>query len=439
VAEHALGTSLPADRSRPTRASDGGALRRVSLRFVDAGLEQAYQRKGGAESLNGFRITTGAASTLWLLAAIAVPTGTTMSLDRAVPVAVSMALLNWSALLFSELATTLDRQHFMVAVLTSLNGLVILALGATGGVLPGYGISAIMLLLLFGFVTRTGFVFAFLRSSVIVVGFAVAVVSYRGRGSLDLDVYLFAAAVIVSLLALRRLEQSRRRVFYQDLVINEQAEALKVEKGRADDLLLNMLPPSISTRLLAGERTIADGYPDVTVLFADIVGFTSLAAHLPAEDVVSALDRLFARFDVLVAERGLEKIKTIGDAYMAAGGLNQPLDDHAARVVDLALAMIDAAAEEGRELGDLRLRVGIHSGPVIGGVIGQHKFAFDIWGETVNIASRLESQGVPGRVQVSDKTWRNVERAYEAEARGPVLVRGYGLLETHLIVRRRAT
>jgi adenylate cyclase len=142
---------------------------------------------------------------------------------------------------------------------------------------------------------------------------------------------------------------------------------------------------------------------------------------------------------VLVAERGLEKIKSIGDAYRAAGGVKQPLDDHAARVVDLALAMIDVAAEEGRELGDLRLRVGIHSGPVIGGVIGQHKFAFDIWGETVNIASRLESQGVPGRVQVSDKTWRNVERAYEAEARGPVLVRGYGLLETHLIVRRRAT
>src|SRR5690242_3636146 len=261
----------------------------------------------------------------------------------------------------------------------------------------------------------------------------VAVAVYRGPGSLEVDAFMFGAAVMATLLELRRLELSRRRVFYQDVVINEKAEALKAEKDRADALLRTVLPESISSRLLAGERTIADAYPDVTVLFADIVGFTSLAARIPADEVVRALDRLFARFDELAAERGLEKIKTIGDAYMVAGGLTVPLDDHAARVVDLGLAMIDVAAHE-CGIADLQLRVGVHSGPVVGGVIGHDKVAFDIWGETVNIASRLESHGIPGRLQVSARTWRSVQDAFEAEPRGPIRVRGYGLMEAHLIV-----
>ena len=140
---------------------------------------------------------------------------------------------------------------------------------------------------------------------------------------------------------------------------------------------------------------------------------------MPVDEVVEMLDRLFGRFDELVAELGLEKIKTIGDAYMAAGGLPEPLDDHAARAVDLGLAMIDAAAKEGDALANVRLRVGVHSGPVIGGVIGHRKFAFDIWGETVNIASRLESHGIPGRVHVSAATWRQVETLFDRGAPRP--------------------
>jgi class 3 adenylate cyclase len=162
-----------------------------------------------------------------------------------------------------------------------------------------------------------------------------------------------------------------------------------------------------------------------------------LATRLPADEVVGLLGWLFARFDELVAERGLEKIKTIGDAYMAAGGLPEPLDDHAARVIDLGLAMIGATQEDDR-FADLRLRIGVHSGPVIGGVIGNRKFAFDIWGETVNIASRLESQGVGGRVHVSAATWGSVEDLFDAEPRGPIHLRGYGPMETYTIVGRRS-
>ena len=319
-----------------------------------------------------------------------------------------------------------------------MNGLVILWLASAGGVLPGYGISAVMLLFVFGFVARTAFIFASMRTAVIVVGFVVAAVLYAGRSSLLVDAFIFGAAVIGSLLALRLLEQSRRRVFYQDIVITRQADALRLEKDRADALLLNVLPGSISSRLLAGERTIADEFPSVTVLFADIVGFTPLTGHLPADELVGMLGRLFARFDELVAARGLEKIKTIGDAYMAAGGLPEPIDDHAARVVDLGLAMLDVAAQESDRIADLRLRVGVHSGPVIGGVIGHRKFAFDIWGETVNIASRLESHGIPGRVQVSAETWRIVEDMFDAEPRGPIDLRGYGPVETYIVVGRRA-
>ena len=332
---------------------------------------------------------------------------------------------------------TLDRQHAVLSLLTSMNGLVILWLASTGGVLPGYGISAIMLLFAFGFVSRTAFAFAALRSTVIVVGFIVAAMLYRGKGSLEVDALIFGAAVAGTLVALRLLEQSRRRVFYQDIVITRQADAVALERDRADGLLRNVLPAPIATRLLEGERTIADAYPDVTVLFADIVAFTPLAARLPADQVVGLLGRLFARFDELVAERGLEKIKTIGDAYMAAGGIPEPVPDHAARVVDLGLAMIDAAREEGGRIADLRLRVGVHSGPVIGGVIGNRKFTFDIWGETVNIASRLESQGVPGRVQVSAATWRSVEHMFDAKHIGPIKIRGYGPMDTYTILGRR--
>jgi class 3 adenylate cyclase len=437
VSTPARRTSQPADRAITELDADRGALRRGSLRFLDDRLERQYQRHGGAESLTGFRITTGVAAVMWLLAAIVVPMGTPIPADRAIPVGSVMALLNSAAFLLSARADTLDRQHSIVSLLTSANGLVILWLASTGGVLPGYGISAIMLLFAFGFVARTGFIFAAWRSAVIVVGFVVAALLYPRQSSLLVDVFIFAAAVIGTLLALRLLEQSRRRVFYQDIVITHQADALKLEKDRADELLVNVLPGSISSRLLAGERTIADAYPAVTVLFADIVGFTPLAARLPADEVVGLLGRLFARFDELVAERGLEKIKTIGDAYMVAGGLPEPLDDHAARVVDLGLAMIDVASEESGRIADLRLRVGVHSGPVIGGVIGHRKFAFDIWGETVNIASRLESQGIPGRVHVSAATWRDVQDHFDAEPRGPIHLRGQGPIETYAIIGRR--
>ena len=426
----------PGVPSTPAGDTASGALHRGSLRFLDADVERRYQRAGGAESLNGFRITTGTAAVAWLFATVVIPAGTPIPPERAIVVCWAMVLLNVAAFLVSDWAATLDRQHSIIAALTSANGLVILGLGAAGGVLPGYGVSAILLLFAFGFVSRTAFVFAALRSAVILAGFVVAALFYPGPGSLLVDAFILGAAMIGTLVALRLLEQSRRRVFFQDIVITRQSEALTREKERADALLLNVLPASITARLLDGERTIADEYPAVSVLFADIVGFTSLTAQRPAPEVIGLLGRLFARFDELVAERGLEKIKTIGDAYMVAGGLPEPRKDHAALVVDLGLAMIDVAADERRNGTDIRLRVGVHSGPVVGGVIGDRKFAFDIWGDTVNVASRLESQGLPGRVHVSEATWRSLGDGFVGQSRGSSHLRGYGSMETYTVVRR---
>lgn len=406
----------------------------VTLRFLDPRLERAYQHRAGAESLAGLRIITATSALMWFMSAFLIPMGTGMPVAVATPVSLLMSGVGAVAFVVAARAATLDRQHAIASVLTSANGLVLLWLASVGGALPGYGVSAIILLFAYGFVSRTRFVFAVLRSVVVTAGFLLAAMLYRGPESLLVDGFILVAAVLGTLLALRNLEQSRRRVFFQDLVIAEQSGALEREKEKSDRLLLNVLPASISARLREGEVAIADEYPSVSVLFADIVGFTPLAARLAPSEVIELLSRLFETFDELVAERGLEKIKTMGDAYMAAGGLPLPLEDHALRTVDLGMAMIEAAARQGSGVdAACSLRVGIHSGSVLGGVIGTRKFAFDLWGDTVNIASRLESHGLPNRVHVSHATWLQVRHRMTAEPRGSIELRGHGAMQTYAI------
>jgi len=411
----------------------------LSLRFLDADLERLYQHAAAAESLAGLKVITGASALLWTIAAFLLPIGTDLPAGVATPVALVMAAVSLAVFIAARWTETLDHQHALASILTAGNGLVMLALASVGGVLPGYGVSAIMLLFAYGFVSRTRFIFAALRSTVIAAGFIVAAANWQGP-SLLIDGFIFVAAVVGTLLALRLLERSRRRVFHQDIVIGEQSEALRTEKDKSDRLLLNVLPSAIAERLREGESTIADLYPSVTVLFADVVGFTALAAREAPGRVVELLGELFGCFDQLVAERGLEKIKTIGDCYMAAGGLPQPVDDHAARIVDLGLAMLGQLDRLGRGTGErLQIRIGAHSGPAVGGVIGSRKFAFDLWGDTVNVASRLESHGVPNRIHVSEATWLLVRDRYECESRGAIELRGHGRMETYTIIGRRAS
>ena len=412
--------------------TERGSQHPVSLRFLDEELEARYQRMAGSESLSGFRVITGASVLLWGIAAFLIPVGTDISAGLAAPVCLVMAAVSLVAYLASGWTDTLDRQHAVASVLTAGNGLVIIALASAGGALPGYGASAIMLLFAYGFVSRTRFIYAALRSAIIAIGFIIAAANWQGS-SLILDGFLLGAAVVGTLLALRLIERARRRVFHQDIVIAEQREALETEMEKSDRLLLNVLPAAVSARLKEGERTIADEYPAVSILFADIVGFTPLAARLPAGDVVALLGSLFSRFDDIVAERGLEKIKTIGDCYMAAGGLPSELEDHAGHVVELGLAMLAEAARTDLARTTVELRIGVHSGSAVGGVIGSRKFAYDVWGDTVNVASRLQEQGVPGRIHVSEATWRLVADRFECEPRGVIALRGHGEMSTFTI------
>jgi len=205
-------------------------------------------------------------------------------------------------------------------------------------------------------------------------------------------------------------------------------------------LLRSILPEAVVRRLKAGEERIADRVEAASVLFADIVGFTPLAGGLSPEQVVDLLDDLFTRFDALAAEHGVEKIKTIGDCYMAVAGVPEPQPDHAERIADLALAMLAEVRTVNDERGSaLELRIGLHTGPLVAGVIGRSKFIYDLWGDAVNLASRLESSGVPGRVQVSEALRDALADRFTFEERGEVELKGKGKLRTWFLLGRKGT
>jgi class 3 adenylate cyclase len=414
---------------------DRGALDALSLRFVDDELEGLYQYEGGAEGIGGLRIIIVATIIIWALAAIVVPLGTDVPVETALTVGGLMAVVGAGCLIVSRWADTMNHQHALASLLTSANGLVILLLAAAGGAMEGYAVGAIMLLFLFGFVSQTRFIYALVRTVVIGAGMAIAFFAYPGN--LVVDVFFFLAAAAGSLVGLRMIERSRRRAWHQGLVISEQTASIVAEKAESERLLLNVLPASVSTRLKAGEHPIADNFSSVSVVFADVVGFTAMASVLSAEAVITLLSDLYSFFDELVTERGLEKIKTIGDSYMAVGGLPEPLPRHAELVVDLGLAML-GGTKPGGQFEGLELRVGIHSGPVAGGVIGSRKFAYDVWGDTVNMAARLQQTGVPGRVHVSEHTCELVEGAFRCEPRGVVDLHGLGEVATYLVIEPEA-
>ncbi len=210
--------------------------------------------------------------------------------------------------------------------------------------------------------------------------------------------------------------------------------ALAVERERSERLLLNILPASIAARLKTSDGAIADHSDDVTVLFADIVGFTPLSTRMTPHALVQLLDRIFTEFDALAETHGLEKIKTIGDAYMAAAGLPERRDDHAQAAARMAHGMLEIMARIAAETGEsLSLRIGLHSGPVVAGVIGRKKFIYDLWGDTVNTASRLESHGVPGAVHCSAETAALLQANFRLDARGVIDVKGKGPMHTFLI------
>ncbi len=230
-----------------------------------------------------------------------------------------------------------------------------------------------------------------------------------------------------------QFEEVVARVHTQ-LALKRAREELRAMRDKADKLLLNILPQSVAERLKSGERTVVNAIPEATIFFSDLVGFTPLAASLPPGDLVRFLNEVFSEMDKLAGEHGLEKIKTIGDAYMLAGGVPDPRPDHAQAVADFALDLIERLPKLADVGGiPVRIRIGIHSGPVVAGVIGENKFAYDLWGDTVNTASRLESSGVEGRIHISAETRDLLGDAYRTEPRGLTEIRGKQPMETYLL------
>ncbi|RQS61523.1 response regulator [Burkholderia sp. Bp8963] len=248
------------------------------------------------------------------------------------------------------------------------------------------------------------------------------------------------------------LEQKVREVEASHALIRRQSDELQslyakvvAEQKVSERLLLNMLPFPIAERLkahlddIAGSfpEVIADRFPEVSVLFADIVDFTGFSAGMRPEQLVEMLNEIFTGFDIIADHRGLEKIKTIGDAYMAAAGLPVPAEDHAMRAAHMALDMIDALARfNALRHCKLQLRIGINSGEVVAGVIGKRKFIYDLWGMAVNLASRMESQGVAGRVQVTEATRARLGDPFVFEERGMIAAKGLGEFRTWFVVGR---
>lgn len=245
----------------------------------------------------------------------------------------------------------------------------------------------------------------------------------------------FAAISSIVYLLLRYAVQEKAKA---QANLEETHHLLQIEQDRSEKLLLNILPGPIAERLKNDNQAIADGFADVTVMFVDIVNFTKVAEGMSPQQVFSMLNRIFSSFDELAEEFGMEKIKTIGDAYMVAGGLNNEMDNYARSIAELALAMRDLLHRD-FTVNDMHLevRIGIGTGPVVAGVVGKKKFIYDLWGDTVNLASRITSEGVPGMIQVDETTYRRLVENFEFHEPQTIYLKGKGNTVVHRLLGRR--
>ncbi|MBD2743461.1 PAS domain S-box protein [Coleofasciculus sp. FACHB-1120] len=274
--------------------------------------------------------------------------------------------------------------------------------------------------------------------------FIAAMQKYDSVSRFESQIYRQDGSTIWILETARTVKNSQGRILYyegtvQDITNRKVAEeALRYQQEQSELLLLNILPAPIAERLKLQESIIADSFAEVTVLFADIVGFTQLSADTSPTELVELLNKIFSAFDRLSELHGLEKIKTIGDAYMVVGGLPMPRSDHAQAIADMALDMQGAIALFNlKNAKNFQIRVGISTGPVVAGVIGIKKFIYDLWGDTVNTASRMESHGLAGRIQVTNTTYELLRDEYVFEERGLIHVKGKGEMTTYLLIGRK--
>jgi class 3 adenylate cyclase len=244
----------------------------------------------------------------------------------------------------------------------------------------------------------------------------------------------FIAVATIIYLLLRYSIQEKQKIQARLQVAHA---ALEAEQERSERLLLNILPSPVAERLKVSNQPIADGFADVTVMFADIVDFTRIAAHMAPDAVFAMLNQVFSAFDELAERYGLERIKTIGDAYMVAGGLNESHSRHSMAIADMALAMRDQLRDFKVNGAPLQVRIGIGTGPVVAGVVGKKKFIYDVWGDTVNIASRITGEGAPGMIQCDEHTYERLRDEFEFQPPQVLYLKGKGDTTVHRLVGRK--
>jgi class 3 adenylate cyclase len=367
-------------------------------------------------------VTVAALAVIWV--------GTYLALGLPVSAAIPFAYQIASIVTLVAFARSKDYRFFRFSQLVLITALPFLLQWSLGGYVASSAVSLWALVGVFG-----ALFFYSPRQAVpwFVVFVVLTIVSGLADARLAESAAPIPSAVQITFFVLNILGVSVTAYLLLQYSIRARDAAL----AESDGLLLNVLPTSIAQRLKRDPGIIAERFDEVSVLFADVADFTSFAERTSPERVVGVLDAIFSAFDSLTQEHGLEKIKTIGDAYMVAGGLPEPRPDHAEAVADLALAMQSQFARMCDAVGvRLAIRIGIDSGPVVAGVIGRHRFIYDLWGDTVNTASRMESQGIAGRIQVSAAVYERLRGRYLFEDRGEIEIKGKGRRRTYLLVGR---
>jgi guanylate cyclase len=423
-----------------------GSLERASwgLRFVDATTERAYRSWATVAAIPFIRAGMLASIASWAFGSYGVLTSVSVTIPWFIPAVGALYAWFFLTLLLSYLPSRRGLLFAFTAVANAVAGLLLIAV-ALQGFAPHIALSGMCLVNYFAFtIFRLPIRYAMAAAAVYVVTFEALTLSNAFPVLLSpTDEILYSIVLLIAYatgtIAVIVVEQVARDNFAQGKVIEGQRLVIEQERERADRLLHNVLPEEIAARLKISPGVIAERFDAVSVLFADVVGFTPMAAKLSPEELVAVLNEVFTRFDALATQYGVEKIKTIGDAYMAVAGVPKPRTDHAAAVADLALAMCLTIAEARAKTGfDLRLRIGICSGPAVAGVIGTRKFAYDLWGDTVNTAARMESHGLADGIQVSESTFSALGAAFLLEARGAVEIKGKGPMQTWLLKGRVA-
>jgi len=415
----------------------GGLTRRfsLSLSFADPDLESRFRADRAQTSLPVIRSGELGGIWLWPAAGVLIPLVGPVNLPVVIVVVIAMVALDIVLLMLLRRSPSPGLLETVGAVSCALNGLAVVVLALAAVDLAPYVVPALMLVAIYTFVVfQLPPAPGLAATAVYLAAYLLVPIQRPSFAGTMIDLVVLTAAVGLGAAASYLLERSARERFMQARLIETQQAEIVEEQAKSDRLLRNVLPARIAAQLREAPGALAEGFESATVLFADVVGFTPLSERLGPQRTAEMLNVLVSQFDQLAEGLGLEKIKTIGDAYLVVGGVPDPLPDHACRVVRMGLAMIASASAEGqaRDL-PLAIRVGVHSGPVVAGVIGLTKFAYDVWGDTVNVAARLQAAGVPGEVQASEATTALLDDSFVLVSRGALELKGKGAVPAFLV------